>query len=352
MLKQYDNFTDIRHLKDQWNELAAKQANPLMSYEWYSSAAEAFHSEDTLLVFCIFENNRLTAAAPLYRDSRKSENYRLQIIGSRTLYEPGGFLYATPQYLNALLKAVTNSGYPVIFNRLLKDDLVHSSLYSNNALTTTITAASSQYLDINVDFDHYLSGLSSKRRSDLRRYRRRAESLGKIDFSISHMTANTIGNDLDIFYRIENACWKGEKASSILQNQNMQTFMNGFFHQVVEKKQAIIGQLLIDKRPIAGNLSIIAHNRLWTIKIGYDEQFSRISPGILLTHEMIRFSHDKQMTGFEFLGSSEEWINLWKPRNREYITYLYYPYTMRGLYGFLTDSGRRLMLRVNRLRKL
>ncbi len=348
MLRLYDNFADIRHLKDQWNDLAARQSNPLISYEWYFSAAEAFHGRDELKIFCIFKNSRLAAVAPLYRDARKSENYRLQVIGSRILYEPGGFLYTDSESLLALLNAINKSGNPVIFNRQLRDAGVDTSISSGNALTSTIITATSQYLEINGDFDAYMSSLSAKRRSDLRRYRKRAKSLGEVDFIIRDMTADSIDRDLDIFYRLENACWKGEQATSILQNQNMQAFINRFFHFFAGKRQAITGQLLIDKQPIAGNLSIVAFDRLWTIKIGYDARFRRISPGILLTHEMIHFSHDAHMKGFEFLGSSENWINLWKPRYREYVTYLYYPYTVRGLYGLLVDSARRLILKVNK----
>jgi CelD/BcsL family acetyltransferase involved in cellulose biosynthesis len=57
----------------------------------------------------------------------------------------------------------------------------------------------------------------------------------------------------------------------------------------------------------AARMAVEYGDRLWEIKIDYDERFSRCSPGILLTHETLRWTCERHLISHEFLGTAEPW---------------------------------------------
>lgn len=343
MLASYHSFDDISHLKTDWNRLADLKKNPLSSFEWYAAAARAFHTRDKLYIFCVFDDDRLVAAAPLYRSSNFFDRYRLQLIGSSALYEPTSLLYETAAALTTLAQSIINSGYPVMLSRLVLDTEAGNSLSSIACMQTTLRAADSQYIAINSDFEQFETTLSAKRRSDLRRAVNRATRIGALTFDIQIVDPDTLQNRLQTFYQIEDANWKGRKNSSILCNPAMRNFIDTFTSAASQGGNLVIGFMNIEGTPVAGNLSIHGYDTIWTLKIGYDAAYGHASPGILLTHEMIRFAHDLKAVRFEFMGSSEQWINLWRPERRHYETLLCYPYSIRGLCGMAADFCKRIL---------
>jgi hypothetical protein len=79
---------------------------------------------------------------------------------------------------------------------------------------------------------------------------------------------------------------------------------------------------------------------MWLIKIGHNDRFNKISPGIVLTHEMIKYAIAEKLNRFEFLGSTETWINLWKPQIHQYKACIIYPINPSGLIQFAIDAIR------------
>jgi hypothetical protein len=71
--------------------------------------------------------------------------------------------------------------------------------------------------------------------------------------------------------------------------------------------------LRTEGKPAASQLMLDYGNRLWVLKVGYDETFSRCSPGILLMHNVVREAFERGYHAFEFLGSNEPWVKIWKP---------------------------------------
>jgi CelD/BcsL family acetyltransferase involved in cellulose biosynthesis len=84
-------------------------------------------------------------------------------------------------------------------------------------------------------------------------------------------------------------------------------------------------------------MAVIHSNRIWEIKIGYDERYAKCSPGILLTHETLRYTFEKGYSGYEFLGQEEAWERMWANKRESYVSMHVYPYTSSGVGMLIVD---------------
>jgi len=336
MNKLYHSFSDLIDFKSPWNILAKKAGNPLLTYEWFYAAAQAFHDDDKLYIFFIFSSGKPVAIAPLYQKKISGKYGRLSIIGDNDLAEPTSLIYKDNESLKELIQFIKSKNIACLFNRIpsnIRDDLEVSSKFDYSHF---INSNGSQFLDNVGDFSIFESSLSSKRKSDLRRAYKKLNSYDSHFFRIFKPTFKEINETLKIAFNVENAGWKGQNNSSITNNRKIENFITRLFESNSDNVSTI-GLLYVNDKVISCNLALNFEHKLWFIKIGYLEEYKKCSPGILLTHEMIRYCGNNNIKSLEFLGSSEKWINLWRPNERNYMTFLYYPVSYSGLIAFKND---------------
>ena len=101
----------------------------------------------------------------------------------------------------------------------------------------------------------------------------------------------------------------------------------------------------------AAMIALEAAERLWILKIGYDERFATCSPGMLLMHEGLRYAARRGLRSYEFLGSSTDWTRRWTDRERPIQRALIYPYTVRGAAILARNTAGHFVRRLrNRLK--
>jgi CelD/BcsL family acetyltransferase involved in cellulose biosynthesis len=85
---------------------------------------------------------------------------------------------------------------------------------------------------------------------------------------------------------------------------------------------------------IAMLIGVVAFSKFWILKIGYKEEFSSFSPGMLLTMETIKYAFDNNLESYEFLGSYESWQDMWPVEIRHYASLMLIPYNLNSLLHF------------------
>ncbi len=90
----------------------------------------------------------------------------------------------------------------------------------------------------------------------------------------------------------------------------------------------------------ATQIAVESGGRFWLLKVGYDEDFGRCSPGHLLMIETLRYAAERGLQTFEFLGSAEPWTSVWTTQVRPCLSVWAYPYNCRGLAAFTWDAIR------------
>ncbi len=350
MIEIVQSIKDLPALRAAWDELTPPV--PMLLHEWVSAAAESFHASDELCVVVIRDsNNRVTSIAPLVRTGSSFAPV-LENIGAPYLFEPSGLLYRDADSLRELVRVVLKRGIPLQLDRILieKDPLsAVASACAQRALYVEREGSTSPFSRLS-DWETFEQGISSKRRSDLRRAMRHAQKFGDVEFEILSPTPETHGAAFAELLDIEHQSWKKGSGTAISIDKRYESFFGKFTELASARELIRIGFMRIGGKAVAFNLAVQFGGAMWVLKIGYREEFSKCSPGVLLMHEMVKCGCAANLDRFEFLGTEESWLQLWSPEVRKYSNIRAFPLNLTGACqygraasGFLVGKVRRLL---------
>ena len=192
-------------------------------------------------------------------------------------------------------------------------------------------------LELDAAASAFFEGLSGKLRYDIRRARTRSEALGSVSFEALAPAPADIDGLFAEFMTVEAAGWKGRQGSALAAKSALRAFFRFYCERTAEQGTLRMFRLRIAGRVAAVQMAVEVYNRLWVLKIGYDEAVERCSPGLLLTAEAIRYALDRSLESYEFLGGVEAWEERWKPSRRDHRFVLFYPWTVAGCVGVSRD---------------
>ena len=98
----------------------------------------------------------------------------------------------------------------------------------------------------------------------------------------------------------------------------------------------------------ATQIAVESGGGFWLLKVGYDENFARCSPGNLLMLESLRYAANRGLKSYEFLGSAEPWTEMWTDRVRPCVSVWAYPNNFRGAAALALDAVRFASERLSR----
>jgi len=338
-------FSEINNLKKQWNQITQSNKTPLISFEYFKCCENALNTKH-LKIITITNNNNIIAATALTSNRKIMFFDRYEILGSSLLHEPSNLIYNNRFSLEKILITLTNLKSPFVLQRIPHNIPIREILNGKNNekfIYMEKNTIGSQYLNLESDIGSFEAQLSSKRRSDLRRVLKKAKSLGKVTIDILKPSLHEVDKLIQLAFEIENSSWKSENSSSILKNKQLKYFFTCYFKKLSTNNKLVIGFLKINDKIIAMQIAQDEFNKIWLLKIGQNDNFKKISPGIILTHEMIKYAISKKRQGFEFLGSQERWIELWKPKVHQYKVCAYYPANLSGAVHLVTDTLNRII---------
>ena len=162
---------------------------------------------------------------------------------------------------------------------------------------------------------------------------------------------NEIDRCLDTAFRVEASGWKGSRGSSMLQNELLGRFFRSYCSLAAAAGHLRLSFLEVDGQAIAMQIGLVYGGRYWVLKIGYDEKWSRCSPGMQLMMDTIQHAFENGLETLEFLGSEEEWLKAWPITRRYYELVSVYPLNPRGVYCAAMDFARSTSGRIRRVRE-
>jgi CelD/BcsL family acetyltransferase involved in cellulose biosynthesis len=193
-------------------------------------------------------------------------------------------------------------------------------------------------VDTSGTWDAYLSRLSSRTVRQLTALPERARrEAGRVEVSMRQPRANAVDDLLNLFVSVEGSGWKGRQHSSLAARADLRRFFRAYCHRAAERGRLRVSTLSFGYVIGAIELSVEAFNRLWGLKITYNERFAPYAPAVQLAHASVRESFKRGLSSYEFLGAAERWQERWKPERRSYALIAVYPFCSRGICGGLAD---------------
>jgi len=348
-----DSLEGFRALGEQWNRLATQFKTPLLRHEWFLACAETFCPPGKLDILVEQEGGEVVAIAPLVLNPLFGVR-RLEILGTRVLAELSGLLYADEESLVHLLDHILSLKRPIVFSGLLTDSPELKTLKKAGGFSKRYSKSSSfasPWIPITTSWEQFYQSISSSWRSSLRRSQRRAEEGGSVQFEIVAPTPETVNGLLSEMFQVESAGWKSRTGTALQTSAALGKFFQAYAQTTARLGMLRFAFLRIGGKAVAAQFLVECAQRLWVLKVGFDESFSRCSPGILLMHKVIEHAFEEQYEAFELLGANESWLGIWKPRLHLHETYRLYPASLLPLLSHAFEVSGEAVGRIRTLMK-
>jgi len=321
-----------------WAQFPQAAESPLLTAEWFAAGLATLHAHPSVVI--VRRGDRPVALAPL-ANATLAGVARLELIGARVLHEPTGFLFQDEAALNTLCATLVSLGKPLVLQRLPAGGAELAALTRaarGRGRLLELSAAAAPVVRIEGAWEPYASGLSSRRRQDYRRARRRLEREGTVSVDIRRPTPETCASDVAEAMRVESAGWKQQRGSSLLDNAPMGAFFRAMSERLARQGCLRIAFLRLNGVAIATQICIEHAARWWVLKIGYDERWAAMSPGIQLMWDVMQHAFDSRLKSVELLGTAEEWLHIWTREEHAYRTLVFYPYGPHGMAALGVDA--------------
>ena len=327
-----------------WQALAETTGGPIEQYEWVASCADSFPNVGDPHVIAVSRNEELLAVAPMAIETLNGVR-RAVMLGVDQCNEPMDLLAADPSALAQLVESLRGQPLPMVFGRLPADSPSVAALRNRLAagrLVLVRRQPSCPFVSLDSTWTEPEQHLSSRRRSDLRRARRRAEQLGKVTAEILTPRPDQVDALLDEAFEIESRSWKGQTGSAMACVPTEAAFCRNYARAASRAGILRVCFLRIGDRRVAMQIAMVTGSGFWLLKIGYDAEFARCSPGVLLVCESIAHAAYSGLSTYEFLGLSEAWVKAWTQHERPCVSLRFYPHTPRGAAALAADVTAKL----------
>jgi CelD/BcsL family acetyltransferase involved in cellulose biosynthesis len=165
----------------------------------------------------------------------------------------------------------------------------------------------SPYIDTTGDPASFLRRLSKNRRHGLRRLRHRMADAGEVVLDVRDGTED-LDSLLDEGVRLEARPWKVAAGSAILSSPASVRFYTEGARWAAAEGILRLAHLRIDGRSVAFGYCLRQGGRLYFLKLGMDDELTKLGPGVVLTHHLVdHCCEDPELSELDLLGDSESY---------------------------------------------
>lgn len=134
---------------------------------------------------------------------------------------------------------------------------------------------------------HMATHVSSKRRRELARNRRRLEETGKLTLR-SETSGPGLAEAVQAFLALEASGWKGKRGTALACSADTKAFAERAFGPSASEGTSRADLLLLDGKPIAAGVIVFSGSTGFTVKGAYDEAYASYGAGLLFEQEVIK----------------------------------------------------------------
>ena len=127
----------------------------------------------------------------------------------------------------------------------------------------------------------------AKKLKELRRQRNRLAEHGAVHFEVARTPAD-VATAIETFLTLEASGWKGKRGTALVQDDGDAAFIRRATPALAANRQCEIVTLRAGATPVAAAIVLRHQDRAFYFKLGVDERFAKLSPGVQLTLDLTR----------------------------------------------------------------
>ena len=330
--------------RSHWDSINVAEPTPMQHYIWSEACFATMYRDCSALM--------LTTNGGVAPFVRKGLIPAMYLAGAVELSEASEALYSDVAAAERLVDAILAQKIPVKLGQPPAGTPFTEAFLSkarSAGLLFTASTEGSPFIELDESWKNALERFSSRRRSDFRRMRRRAEEEGEIAFEFHEPGPEEVLALLDRAVDVEARSWKARTRTAIADNKLQMDFFKHYAQLAAAEGIFRVAFMKIGAETAAAQICAECDGSYWLFKIGYDERFSRCSPGQLLMLESIERAANNGLKRYEFLGKAAEWTKFWTMQERPRMKLNYYPRNAAGIAALVWDTA---VLSKNRLGQL
>jgi CelD/BcsL family acetyltransferase involved in cellulose biosynthesis len=339
-------------LAPEWPAVLSDDSSPFDLHPWYLAWWRAFGDGAELALCTARRDGELAGAFPLL-----SSNGEVKSLAN--VHTPSCRPLARDQEtMDRLIAAAMAHGKPggVELIALPEDDPSVAQLTGGAREASMVPllepAYASPIVDTGGDFDAWRK--ESKRRwgAPIERFRRKMDREHEADFAII-VPPVELEAELDDGFRVEASGWKGEAGTAITSNPATESFYREVAREFALRDELRLSRIGLDGRTVAFDLCILHDSRLYLLKTGFDEDFRRLAPGLVMRLSIIERCFEMGLRSHELLGGESEWKAKFATDKRPHVTLYTYARNPVGLarYAYRTALRPRLKRAYRRVKR-
>lgn len=313
IVTEYHHPSVFDTLAQQWNHLITLSSTntPYLTWQWQKIWWKHAGQGRRLRIITVSEKNgRLCGIAPLYSEEKNGVQ-KLMLLGSTDLCD----------YLDCIVKRGEEEHfYHTLLSYLVSSATTQTILCLNSlqqhsptlSFFKTMAGCKDYTLDINLEatspslnlplnFESYLKGLTKKNRHEIRRKMRRAKKGARIAF-------RKINNPTQVMYTMPfflNLFRKSAGEKHTFLNSQRERFFLTIAQELSQLGWLELFTLSLDEREVAYLLCLNYQNTLYLYNSAYDPVYSNFSPGIVAITYCLEDAIKRGIKRFDFLRGGE-----------------------------------------------
>jgi CelD/BcsL family acetyltransferase involved in cellulose biosynthesis len=306
---------------------------------WFDAWAHSFAEEGVEVA--VVGDDTPEAVAPIVREGR---GRRAPVNEHSPAYAP----VARDERSAGLLARALMEEAPAGIE-LLKTDEFTSRIWKTEGdrlrhLVHAEVVQRSPFLTVPGDWETYEKSMSSSFRQGLRRKKRRLSEAGHVAIEVRD-GRDDLDATLSEGFAVESSQWKAESGTAIASDPRTVSFYTAVARWAAEWDWLRLVFLRLDGTAIAFRLDLVCDGAYFHVKGGYDPEWARFSPGLILQHETVRHAFEAGLDRYEFLGADEAYKLNWTKTVRERYALRSFAPTVRGRMAWASRAWGRPALR-------
>lgn len=345
---------ELEAIGPEWRQLTAATADPSQTHEWQMAAASCLHQGERLRVLIVRDGAKLAAAAPLVETRRRGMAW-LEMLGARVLHEPTGLPADAPDAQEALCEAILAQRMPAVLQRLDSQNTILATLAGaarGRSVLVKVSGGTCLRVDMTGTWQDFERHMPSSHLSNLKRRRRKMEEQGAVVVEYLTPEVDEVTAALRVAFEVEGRSWKGASGSAVLQRPDLWDFFVEVGRRFASLRQLEVRLLRVGGAIAASEVGILRGGRWWGLKIGYDQEWARFSPGQQLVCEGIHSGFERHLAAYEFLGTAESWQRPLASSDSKQQTLVLYPINGSGMTALALDAVAHMTARLISMSRL
>jgi CelD/BcsL family acetyltransferase involved in cellulose biosynthesis len=296
-----------------WEELLQKSAfpNPFLTPVWHEIWLKNFGKSLEVKVILVREEEGSVLGLGVFSQAKENSRSSLRLLGAADVYDYRDLIVSggrDEEILGVLARFLAEGPWTELelsgiseFSPTLK--LFPPLLRSLKFQVTEEVEEVALYLNLPRTWEKFVEGLDSKDRHELRRKMRRVEK--EVSFEFSEIGEGTsLEERMNAFLQLHR---KSRKDKAEFMTPEMEEYFREIARRLHQRGWLDLPFLKVEGREIASFLSFRFRGTEYVYNSGYDPDYGRLSPGIILAAHCIRRAIEKEMAVFHFLRGREDY---------------------------------------------